>query len=61
MSRMKDKLYHEVVQERFISSWQDLTKIQKPIIAAVNGYAVLPRSPQSSCPLPPFFVSKEQG
>lgn len=37
---MKDKLYHEVVGEKFIASWQDLTKIQKPIIAAVNGYAV---------------------
>ena len=39
---MKDKEYHEVVGERFIASWQDLTKLQKPIIAAVNGYAVRP-------------------
>ena len=38
--RMKDKEYHEVVSEKFIASWQDLTKVQKPIIAAVNGYAV---------------------
>lgn len=39
---MKDKAYHEVVSEKFIASWQDMTKIQKPIIAAVNGYAVPP-------------------
>jgi len=38
--RMKDKTYHEVVSEKFIASWQDLTKTVKPIIAAVNGYAV---------------------
>jgi len=38
--RMKDKTYHEVVSENFIASWQDLTKTVKPIIAAVNGYAV---------------------
>ena len=37
---MKDKAYHEVVGEKFIASWQNMTKIQKPIIAAVNGYAV---------------------
>jgi hypothetical protein len=37
---MKDKTYHEVVSEKFIASWQDLTKIAKPIIAAVNEYAV---------------------
>jgi len=37
---MKDKTYHEVVSENFIASWQDLTKTVKPIIAAVNGYAV---------------------
>jgi enoyl-CoA hydratase len=40
--RMKDKTYHEVVRERFIASWQDMTRLQKPIIAAVNGYAVTP-------------------
>jgi enoyl-CoA hydratase len=44
---MKDKTYHEVVGEKFITSWQDLTKIQKPIIAAVNGYAVRPPDPGS--------------
>jgi enoyl-CoA hydratase/carnithine racemase len=38
---MKDKRYHEVVTEKFIASWQDLTRLQKPIIAAVNGYAVV--------------------
>ena len=40
---MKDKTYHEVVGEKYIASWQDMTKIQKPLIAAVNGYAVPPQ------------------
>ena len=39
--RMKDKTYSEVVGEQFITAWQDMTKMKKPIIAAVNGYAVL--------------------
>lgn len=51
--RMKDKQYHEVVGEKFIASWQDLTKITKPIIAAVNGYAVPSSSPTS---VPPLFL-----
>jgi enoyl-CoA hydratase/carnithine racemase len=38
---MKDKTYSEVVGEQFITAWQDMTKMKKPIIAAVNGYAVL--------------------
>jgi enoyl-CoA hydratase/carnithine racemase len=38
--RMKDKTFGEVVAERFIESWQDLAKLRKPVIAAVNGYAV---------------------
>lgn len=37
---MKDKSFHEVVSEKFITSWQDMTKLSKPIVAAVNGYAV---------------------
>jgi len=45
---MKDKQYHEVVTQKFIASWQNLTKCQKPIIAAVNGYAVHPLNPHSS-------------
>jgi len=39
---MAEKSYADVVKERFIESWQDLTKLTKPIIAAVNGYAVPP-------------------
>ena len=37
---MKNKDYSQVVTEKFIESWQDLTKVSKPIVAAVNGYAV---------------------
>jgi len=40
MGRMKDKDYSQVATEKFIVSWQDLTKLSTPIIAAVNGYAV---------------------
>lgn len=43
---MKDKTYSEVVTQRFIESWQNLTKLRKPVIAAVNGYAVLPPPPR---------------
>ena len=39
-SRMADKQYYQVVRERFLSTWQNLTLLQKPVIAAVNGYAV---------------------
>ncbi len=30
----------DVYKNNFLESWQDLTKIRKPIIAAVSGYAV---------------------
>lgn len=32
----------EVYKNRFLENWSDLTKIRKPIIAAVSGYAVSP-------------------
>ena len=30
----------DVYQNRFLENWQEITKIRKPIIAAVSGYAV---------------------
>ena len=41
-------LVAEVYTDQFIASWQDITNIRKPIIAAVSGYAVR---------FPPFQLS----
>ncbi len=30
----------DVYQNRFLENWQEITRIRKPIIAAVSGYAV---------------------
>ncbi|KAK0504517.1 ClpP/crotonase-like domain-containing protein [Armillaria luteobubalina] len=40
IKEMKDKEYADVYKNNFLESWQDLTKIRKPIIAAVSGYAL---------------------
>ncbi|KAI0694123.1 ClpP/crotonase-like domain-containing protein [Cytidiella melzeri] len=40
IKEMKDKTYSEVYQTRFLENWSDLTKLRKPIIAAVSGYAL---------------------
>lgn len=37
---MKDKSFGDVYGKDFIENWSDLTRVKKPIIAAVNGYAV---------------------
>ncbi len=37
---MKDKTTAEVVAEKFLSDWDHITTIRKPIIAAVAGYAL---------------------
>lgn len=40
IKEMKDKEFAEVYQNRFLEDWADMTKIRKPIIAAVSGYAL---------------------
>jgi len=40
IKEMKDKTFTEVYTEQFLASWQDITSIRKPIIAAVSGYAL---------------------
>ncbi|KAH9981115.1 ClpP/crotonase-like domain-containing protein [Lactifluus volemus] len=40
IKEMKDKSFSDVYQNKFLESWQDITKIRKPIIAAVSGYAL---------------------
>lgn len=40
IKEMVNKTYTEVVSSRFLESWNFVTQIQKPVIAAVNGYAL---------------------
>ncbi|GJE98714.1 enoyl-CoA hydratase [Phanerochaete sordida] len=40
IKEMKDKTYNEVYQNRFLEDWGKLTSVRKPIIAAVNGFAL---------------------
>jgi len=40
IKEMKDKEYFDVYKNRFLEDWADMTKIRKPIIAAVSGYAL---------------------
>jgi len=40
IKEMKDLDFADVVGGNFIAEWSDITKIQKPIIAAVNGFAL---------------------
>lgn len=38
---MKDKTYPECLREDYLKSWHEMfKKFKKPVIAAVNGYAV---------------------
>ena len=45
---MKDKTFADVYGNNFLENWSLITKVQKPIIAAVNGFAV------SALAFPPF-------
>ncbi|EIN11728.1 ClpP/crotonase [Punctularia strigosozonata HHB-11173 SS5] len=40
IKEMKDKEFSDVYKNNFLESWTLLTKIRKPIIAAVSGYAL---------------------
>jgi len=40
IKEMKDKTYAQCVNEGFLKSWDVVSQIRKPIIAAVNGYAL---------------------
>ena len=37
---MKDKTFAQVYKTRFLGHWGKINDIKKPIIAAVNGFAV---------------------
>ncbi|RDB25245.1 Enoyl-CoA hydratase, mitochondrial [Hypsizygus marmoreus] len=40
IKEMKDKEYADVYKNRFLEDWADMTRIRKPIIAAVSGFAL---------------------
>jgi len=40
IKEMKDNSFADVYQNRFLETWQEITRIRKPIIAAVSGYAL---------------------
>lgn len=37
---MKDNVAIECYKNNFLGHWTDITQVKKPIIAAVNGFAV---------------------
>jgi enoyl-CoA hydratase/carnithine racemase len=37
---MKDNTFVDTYKKNFLGHWAEMTEIKKPIIAAVNGYAV---------------------
>jgi enoyl-CoA hydratase len=37
---MKDLSFVDSYQNNYLSTWDNISKIRKPIIAAVNGFAV---------------------
>lgn len=37
---MKDNTFVDTYTQNFLGHWAEMTEIKKPIIAAVNGYAV---------------------
>jgi len=40
IKEMKDKQFADAYKDKFLESWADMTRIRKPIIAAVSGYAL---------------------
>uniref|UniRef100_A0A0N5AYA4 enoyl-CoA hydratase n=1 Tax=Syphacia muris TaxID=451379 RepID=A0A0N5AYA4_9BILA len=40
ISEMKDKNFSDVFLRGYLDQWDELTRIKKPLIAAVNGYAL---------------------
>ncbi|XP_046481697.1 uncharacterized protein Echs1 isoform X1 [Neodiprion pinetum] len=40
IKEMKDRSYAQTVKSKMLAGWEDISKASKPIIAAVNGYAL---------------------
>lgn len=47
----------EVYKNRFLEDWAEMTRIRKPIIAAVSGYAVCQRFPLYASLILLFFAA----
>ncbi|NWW87327.1 ECHM protein, partial [Rhynochetos jubatus] len=64
IKEMQNKTFQECYSSGFLASWDKVSTVRKPVIAAVNGYAVsphhLPMPPSSGpapsdAPFPPWF------
>ncbi|XP_076640134.1 enoyl-CoA hydratase, short chain 1 [Colletes latitarsis] len=40
IKEMQNNIYSNTIRSNFLSSWDEVTRITKPVIAAVNGYAL---------------------
>lgn len=62
IKEMQNKTFQECYSSGFLAGWDKVSTVRKPIIAAVNGYAVSPphlssRPPvQPQHPLKPLFL-----
>lgn len=41
IKEMANQTFAQVFTGNFLSNWEKVTKVSKPVIAAVNGYAVI--------------------
>lgn len=37
---MQNNIYSQTIKGNFLAHWDAITRVSKPVIAAVNGYAV---------------------
>lgn len=61
IKEMQNKTFQECYSSSFLAGWDKVSTIRKPIIAAVNGYAVSPPPLPARCspvpaPLTPLFT-----
>lgn len=61
IKEMQNKTFQECYSSSFLAGWDKVSTIRKPIIAAVNGYAVSPPTLPTHCgsvpaPLTPLFT-----
>lgn len=40
IKEMQSRTFQDCYSNKFLSHWDQLTRVRKPVIAAVNGYAV---------------------
>ncbi|EDL17911.1 enoyl Coenzyme A hydratase, short chain, 1, mitochondrial, isoform CRA_c [Mus musculus] len=49
IKEMQNRTFQDCYSSKFLSHWDHITRVKKPVIAAVNGYAVSDSSPGASC------------